>query len=144
MLRKKINFKKRVKELQKNYLMPYGLSIQLEIRKNTASGKDKNGKSFKPYSKSYQEYIKKGYHKEKKSTHVNLQSSGEMLRSIDFDVIKGGLRFYLKGNRKSGLSNNDVAYYNKKNGREFLGLPEKREKEIKKDLAEIIKGVLKT
>ncbi len=145
MLTKKIDFKKRAKALQnKSFLKPLGVSVLEEILKRTRSGRDKNGKTFKSYSTSYKKQITSGKHKYKNSTNVNLQSSGEMLRNVDFKVIDNGLRFYMKGSRGKGLSNNDVAYYNKKNGREFLGLPTSREKEIKKDLTKMFKKVLKT
>lgn len=134
MLKKKIDFNKKAKNISKNYLNLIGLEIQSDIITRTQRGIDKNGKQFKGYSPST---IKK-----KGSSIVNLQDTFKMLNSLKFEPIKGGIRFYLAGVRKEGLSNNDVAYYNKKNGREFLGLSKKEITEVKKELTKIYKKQL--
>ena len=144
MLKKKIDFKKKIKGISKNHLNAYGNSIRQEILNNTRSGIDKDGKRFKQYSQSYKQQIKSGNNPYKNSTKVNLQSSGQMLRNVDFKTVRNGIKFFIKGSRKKGLTNNDVAYYNALKGREFLGLPKKRESKIKNELLEIYAKALRS
>ena len=134
MLKKKINFKKRKQNIAKNYLNLFGLELQSDIVTRTQRGIDKNGKQFRGYKQST---IKK-----KGSSIVNLQDTFRMLKSVSFKPITGGIRFYLSGSRNKGLTNNDVAYYNKKNKREFLGFTKKETAELKKELTKIYKGQL--
>ena len=123
----------------------HGIEVLAHIQKRTARGIDKDGKPFKPYSTSYKESINKGQAKPKNSTNVNLQKTGKMLSSIRWETIKKGLRFYLEGSRKSGkktISNNDVAYHNKMNGREFLGLEKKYHDKLKEDIRDTYYKIL--
>ena len=135
MLKKKIDFTKKRNNIAKNYLNLFALELQSDIVTRTQRGVDKNGTSFKAYKPST--IAKKG------SSIVNLQDTFKMLKSLSFKPIRDGIRFYLQGTRTKGLSNNDVAYYNKKNGREFLGFPKKEIVKLKDNLTELYKKALK-
>jgi hypothetical protein len=54
------------------------------IRARTLSGKDNQGRSFAPYSKSYRE--SEVYEAYGKSSKVNMELTGDMLASIDFET----------------------------------------------------------
>jgi len=133
---KKIDFKKKAKEIQKNYLAVYAQEILTIIINRTRRGIDNNGKQFKPYKKTTIDI--------KGSSIVNLTDSGKMLdQGLTYKKIRNGLRLYLRGSREAGLSNNDVAFRNKKMGREFLGLTKQEIKEYTKKLSKIYKDILK-
>ena len=124
-LKKKIDFNSKIKKLKKNHLAPLANEIKDTIKRRTQSGKDINGKAFKPYSPSYKEYrIEKG-----RSAKPNLTDSSNMLNAIDWDKLKGGnigikMKFNSEeqtakaiGNQKLrpffGLSRTDMAYFKK-------------------------------
>ena len=136
MLKKKIDFKKKAKEIEKNYLAVYAQEILTIIINRTRRGFDKKGKQFKPYKKTTIDI--------KGSSIVNLTDTGKMLdQGLTYKKITNGLRLYLSGSREAGLSNNDVAFRNKKRGREFLGLTKQEIKEYTKKLSKIYKDILK-
>ena len=93
------------------------------IIKRTQSGKDKNKKGFKAYSKAYG-----------KSGKVNLTDKGTMLHSIDRKKIKNGVKLFF-GNTKENAKayGNQVSY-----GRKFFGLDKDQIKHIKKRLGEFL------
>jgi len=136
LLKKKIDFKKKAKEIEKNYLAVYAQEILTIIINRTRRGFDKKGKQFKPYKKTTIDI--------KGSSIVNLTDTGKMLdQGLTYKKITNGLRLYLSGSREAGLSNNDVAFRNKKRGREFLGLTKQEIKEYTKKLSKIYKDILK-
>ena len=136
MLKKKIDFKKKAKEIQKNFIYVHAEQILTKILNRTKRGIDKKGKPFKPYAESTID--RKG------SSVVNLSDTGTMLdQGVSYKKLRSGLRLYLKGSRRSGLSNNDVAFRNKKMGREFLGLTKQEIKEYNKELSKMYKDILK-
>lgn len=127
MLKKKIDFKKKLTAMNKQHLNAYAESYKTMISDRTRRGISKDGSQFKGYKR---ETIQK-----KGSSIVNLTETGKMLRSIQYRFIKKNsqniLRYSIGGNRTGKLSNNDVAYYNKKMGREFLGFAKNELKEVK-------------
>lgn len=115
-------YKKRLKNTDST-LYSIVESIIVGIIKRTQSGKDKNKKAFKPYSKAYG-----------KTGKVNLTDKGTMLHSIDRKKIKNGVRLFF-GNTKENAKafGNQVTF-----GRKFFGLDKDQIKHIKKELSKII------
>ena len=94
-LKKKIDFDKVQSELidkREKKLRLLGSEIVTGIILRTQKGKDKNNKTFKPYSAEYAK---------NKGSKVNLTVTGNMLNSISHKKITNGLRFYLIGNEES-------------------------------------------
>ena len=138
MLKKKINFRKFEKQMMKKKEAQLGIlseEIISKIVERTQSGFDTN---LKPFIRYDEKTIKK-----KGSSIVNLKDTGKMLRSIRSKRIKNGLRFFLLGSRKGGLTNNDIAYYNQLGGkkgkykRKFFGTDRNINKWIQKKLAKL-------
>ncbi len=125
---KQPNWGKYIKRLKKTDDTMYSVaeSIIVGIINRTQSGKDKNKKGFKGYSKNY-----------KKSGTVNLTDTGTMLQSIDRKKIKNGVKLYFPNTNE-----NKKAYGNQvKYKRNFFGL-DKQQKELIKQ--RIGKHVVKT
>jgi len=115
-------YKKRIKNTQQElYSVAEGLIVGIINR--TQSGKDKNKKSFKAYSKNYN-----------KSGTVNLTDRGSMLHSIDRRTIKNGIKlFFGSTNENAKAHGNQVKY-----GRKFFGLDKEQKKLIKRRLGKYI------
>lgn len=128
-LKKKINFSNVEKQLidkREKQLRTLGSEIIVGIIKRTQSGKDKDLKTFKPYSKAYAKS------KAKYSSKVNLTVSGNMLNSIDYKSIKNGLRFYFNANEEKKKAKGNIGY-----GRKFFGIDKKQKAWIKNKLEDI-------
>ena len=98
-------------------------SIIVGIIKRTQTGKDKNKKRFRSYSKNYG-----------KTGTVNLTETGTMLHSIDRKKIAGGVRLYFpNANENSKAHDNQVKY-----GRKFFGLDKKQKELIKRKLGKYV------
>jgi len=115
-------YKKRIKNTQQElYSVAEGLIVG--IIKRTQSGRDKNKKGFKAYSKNY-----------KKSGKVNLTDEGTMLHSIDRRTVKNGIKlFFGSTNENAKAHGNQVKY-----GRKFFGLDKEQKKLIKRRLGKFI------
>lgn len=122
---KKPNFGKYRSRLKKTDDALYSISEStiVGIIKRTQSGKDKNKKGFKPYSKLYG-----------KAGRVNLTETGTMLQSIDRKKIKDGVRLYFPNtNENSKAHGNQIKY-----GRKFFGLDKDQKKLIKQRLGKYV------
>lgn len=123
MLKKKVNFDKveaQIIDSREKKLRLLGSEIVTGIILRTQKGKDKNNKSFKPYSAAYAK---------KKKTKVNLTVTGNMLNAISHKNITNGLRFYIIGNTEK-----QKALININRGRKFFGIDPTQKKWIKKRL----------
>ena len=115
-------YRKRLKKTD-DALYSVSESIIVGIIKRTQSGKDKNKKRFKAYSKNY-----------KKSGTVNLTETGTMLHSIDRKKIKDGVRLYFPNtNENSKAHGNQIKY-----GRKFFGLDKGQKELIKRKLGKYV------
>lgn len=94
-----------------------------DIINRTLRGKDKNNKSFKPYSRDYAEYKKKKFGVSK----PNLNVTTNMLNSINGKNILNGLKFYINTN-----SEKQKALANINRGRDFMGIDSMMKKDIEK------------
>jgi len=103
------------------------------IRDNTRlDSKDKNDKSFKSYSKDYKE--SETFQVLKGSSKVDLTLSGEMMESIQ-GIKKGDdIVFQMKGSRNKNIAHGHINGSNNLPVRDFLGLPEKDQEQIMKEL----------
>lgn len=101
-----------------------------KIRENTQNGFDRNGKSFKGYSKSYKESL--DFKNAGKTSEVDLTSTGDMLASIE--MISHGAGYVTVGYPTGGefagqVEGNTIGSYGMDKGRAskarpFLGLPQ--------------------
>jgi ABC-type phosphate transport system ATPase subunit len=115
-------YKKRLKKTD-DALYSVAEAIIVGIINRTQSGKDKNKKGFKAYSKSYG-----------KSGTVNLTEKGTMLHSIDRKKIKNGIKlFFSNTNENAKAHGNQVKY-----GRKFFGIDKKQKELIKRRLGKYI------
>ena len=115
-------YKKRIKNTG-DTLYSVSESLIVGIIKRTQSGKDKNKKGFKAYSKNYS-----------KTGKVNLTDRGTMLHSITRKKIKNGIRlFFGSANENAKAHGNQVKY-----GRKFFGLDKEQKKLIKRRLGKFI------
>ena len=131
-LKSKINFAKKKKDISTNHLAPFANELKVDMVNRTQSGKDRNQRGFKSYSKDY----KKEKSKEFGSSKVNLTRTGQMLNGIDWKKITGGIRFYFNSNEQ-----NTKAFHNQKT-RKFFGFGDKETKLLKEDLSKIYKKIL--
>lgn len=98
---------------------------------------DKNGEPLKAYKdngdgKSYKD--SEVFKVLKGSTKVNLTLSGEMLESIE-GIKKGDeIVFQMKGSRNKNIAHGHINGSNNLPVRDFLGIPEKEQKEIMREL----------
>lgn len=115
---------KRLKSVDK-VIISLSKPIIKGIVKRTQSGKDVNGKAFKPYSKSGRGG--KGI--------VDLTISGDMLGSINGQKVKGGVKIYFPSSkeRKKAHANQKTRY--------FFGIDKDQKEIIRK---QIIKSILGT
>jgi len=98
-------------------------SIIVGIINRTQSGKDKNKKGFKGYSKNYD-----------KTGTVNLTDGGTMLHAIDRKKITSGVKLYFPDTNEARKAyGNQVTY-----GRKFFGLDKKQRELIKSKLGRFI------
>ena len=115
-------YKKRLKKTD-DALYSVAEAIIVGIINRTQSGKDKNNKGFKAYSKSYG-----------KAGRVNLTEKGTMLHSIDRKKIKNGVKlFFSNTNENAKAHGNQVKY-----GRKFFGIDKKQKELIKRKLGKYI------
>ena len=115
-------YKKRLKKTNEA-LYSVSESIIVGIIKRTQSGKDKNKKGFKGYSKGYG-----------KTGTVNLTDTGTMLHAINRKKIKGGVKLYFPNtNENKKAHGNQVKY-----GRKFFGLDKTQKELIKRKLGKFI------
>lgn len=98
------------------------------MKQRTQSGKDRDGKSFKPYTASY----RKQKAEEFGNSRPNLTRTGQMLNSISWKNIKDGIRFYF-----NSAEQNSKAFYNQKT-RKFFGFTKRETTQLKKQLTKII------
>jgi len=98
-------------------------SVIVGIIKRTQSGKDKNKKGFKGYSKNYD-----------KSGTVNLTDTGTMLHAIDRKKIKDGVKLYFPNSNEARKAYGNQVTYKRK----FFGLDEKQKELIKRKLGKFI------
>ena len=96
-----------------------------EIHKRTVAGKEVEGGSFKPYSKSYAKQRAEGG----RSAKPNLTWSGRMLSSISAKAGKDYGKLSLTG--REGFK----AWANEENGREWFDLSSKQHDEIIKSIS---------
>lgn len=99
--------------LDKTFYQATGLEVARSVIKRTQSGKDVDGASFKPYSKSYAAYrAEKG----RQVAPVNLTFSAKMLNAIKNEATDKRARVFLTGNE--GFK----AYSNEHRGRRFFNI----------------------
>jgi hypothetical protein len=125
---KKPNFGKYKKRIQKSneVLFSVAESMIVGIINRTQSGKDKNRKSFKPYSKNTP-----------KSGTVTLTDTGSMLHAINRKKIKNGVKLFFPNTNEA-----KKAFHNHKTlKRPFFGLDKKQLEQIKIRLG---KAIVKT
>jgi len=97
--------------------------IIVGIIKRTQSGRDKNFRPFKKYSRQYG-----------KTGKVNLTETGAMLQSIDRKKINGGVRLYFPNfNEAKKAYNNHITFE-----RPFFGIDKKQEKHIAERIAKYV------
>lgn len=132
-LKSKINFNKKLKAINTNYLAPFANELKADMVTRTQSGKDRNSRAFKSYSKEYKEAKSKDFG----SSKVNLTRTGQMLNGIDWKKINEGIRFYFNSSEQ-----NTKAFYNQKT-RKFFGFGAKETKELKAKLTKIYTKILK-
>jgi ABC-type phosphate transport system ATPase subunit len=122
---KKPNWNKYIKRLKKTDDAIYSVaeSIIVGIINRTQSGKDKDKKGFKSYSKNY-----------KKSGIVNLTDGGTMLQSIDRKKIKNGVKLYFPNTNEAKKAHGNQVKY----GRKFFGVDKDQKKIIKQRLGKYI------
>ena len=124
-VKKTPDFNKYKKRLKNTDSTLYSIveSVIVGIIKRTQSGKDKNKKGFKSYSKAYG-----------KTGTVNLTDKGTMLHSINRKKIENGVRLFFGNNleNRKAFQNHEVY------GRKFFGLDKDQIKHIKKELSKII------
>ena len=124
-IRKKPNFSKykaRVKNAD-NTLYSIIEFIIVGIRNRTMSGKDKDNKRFRPYSKQYG-----------KTGTVNLTETGFMLGDIDRKKIADGVRLYFPNSVEARKAYNNQVTYKRK----FFGLDKKQITYMAKRLGKFI------
>jgi phage gpG-like protein len=122
------------------------ISVQVKnlIRANTQGGKDKDGKSFKPYSARYSK-------KEGKSL-VNLTNSGTMINAMTQKVLSNTMAkvFFINAAYKNGSTVQEVAKAHIEGLRhlpirDFFGLSDfnasQVQKEYQKETAQAIKDL---
>ena len=115
-------YKKRLKKTNEA-LYSVSESIIVGIIKRTQSGKDKNKKGFKGYSKEYG-----------KTGTVNLTETGTMLHGIDRKKITSGVKLYFSNaNEARKAYGNQIKY-----GRKFFGLDKGQKELIKRKLGKYI------
>ena len=122
---KKPNFGKYKKRIKRSneVLFSVAESMIVGIINRTQSGKDKNKKGFKPYSKNTP-----------KSGRVTLTDTGAMLHSIDRKKIKNGVKLFFPNTNES-----KKAFHNHKTlKRPFFGIDKKQLEQIKKRLGDAI------
>lgn len=119
------NFGKYRKRLKKTDDALYSVAegVIVGIINRTQSGKDKNSKGFKPYSKAYG-----------KTGRVNLTDKGSMLQSIDRKKIKNGVRLYFGNTNENRKAHGNQVKY----GRKFFGIDKKQKEHIKTRLGKFI------
>jgi len=115
-------YKKRLKKTD-DALYSVAEAIIVGIINRTQSGKDKNKKGFKSYSKSYG-----------KSGTVNLTEKGTMLHSIDRKKIKNGIKLYFPNTNEARKAHGNQIKY----GRKFFGIDKGQMKLIKHRLGKYI------
>ena len=115
-------YKKRLKKTD-DALYSVSESIIVGIINRTQSGKDKNKKGFKAYSKSYG-----------KSGTVNLTDAGTMLHSISRKKIKNGIKLYFPNTNEARKAHGNQIKY----GRKFFGIDKGQMKLIKRRLGKYI------
>lgn len=125
-----LRFKKLVRTGKKEIWTKLGDEAVSMIQKRTKRGKDKNGRSFKPYTPAY---IKK-----KGSSNVNLTQSGKMLKSVTKQSWSKKCRIYVKalGRSKQKIDTYNLAVVHdfgtrKMPKREFMGLMKSEIKKLK-------------
>ena len=111
-------YKKRLKKTD-DALYSVAEAIIVGIINRTQSGKDKNNKGFKAYSKSYG-----------KAGRVNLTETNDMLHSIDRKKIKGGIKLYFSNTDEAKKAHGNQVKY----GRKFFGIDKKQKELIKRKL----------
>ena len=114
----------------KRAMSDIGIDSIERINDRVEKGVDVDGKPFKEYS----EFTKKSKKKTGRSTKVNLQQSGEMMNSLDFEVSNNVTTVKLP-DRTHKKSNESISQIGDKNHaeRSFLGHNKKEVSEIWKD-----------
>ena len=124
-IRKKPNFNKYKARVKNADSTLYSIIefIIVGIRNRTMSGKDKDNKRFRPYSKQYG-----------KTGTVNLTETGFMLGDIDRKKIANGVRLYFPTSIEARK-----AFHNHKTfKRPFFGVDKKQKEHIVKRLGKFI------
>lgn len=122
----KVNFK--VPNNDPRFWDAVSQEIATEIHKRTLKGRDVDDRRFKPYSDAYKKAKARGWlkgHGARGTTganRVDLTLSGKMLKALSAGVRHG------KDFAQVRLSGNEgfKAWANEENGREFVGLSNKR------------------
>ena len=119
-----LKYKKALDKIQeKRALNPVIDTTIVEMINRTQSGKSFTGKEFKGYADSTKEARRK---KGRVTNIVNLTDTGNMLHSMTFKAISGGIRIYF-----GTAIEKKKAYYNQKK-RKFFGLSPQQRKAIRK------------
>lgn len=115
-------YRKRIKNADTK-LYSIAESIIVGIIKRTQSGRDRNKKAFRGYSKAYS-----------KTGTVNLTETGTMLHAIDRKKIAGGVRLHFPNSNESTKAfGNQVTYK-----RKFFGLDKAQKEMLKQKLGKYI------
>lgn len=92
------------------------------IKKNTSSGKDKNGKSFKKYSDSYKKSLQ--FKAFGKSSNVNMKLSGDMIELMEpIKITENTITIGWTDEQQKLKAENHIHGVTLPE-RDFLGLPE--------------------
>lgn len=125
-------------DIQKNVEQEFSALLEeaiTEIRIRTQSGRDKDGKQFKPYSEAY----KKKRFKKGRNTRPDLLWSGAMLTAINQSVDKrnGTIEgtIFFNSSREALKAKGNI-----ENGREFFGFSREQITRITKKLSSVLLG----
>lgn len=114
----------------------FSLQVINEIRKNTKSGLNKNGKPYTgaaaSYSKGYRESLEFKIYKGSGSS-INMTLTGDMLASIVSKQHSDSIVFEFMDQENKNKAHGHITGFNRKNlkkRRDFFGLPPEKEAEI--------------
>lgn len=131
--------RRRIRETasQEFFKLDFGLLAIDRIVARSRDGIDKNGKAFAEYSESYKKSL--AFRVSGKSSNVNLTLTGEMLASMTTVPTDSGFNIEMIDQRNRSKAHGIITGQQGKwkAKRDFLGLPEKEENEIFKDLLAI-------
>jgi hypothetical protein len=150
---------------RKEFMTKLGLQLRTLIYGDTKAGKgvasDQEGAGVEirlaALSDTYVEYRRKKLNSKNfspgpffKVSKSNLTFTGQMLESLDFEARQGLVRVFVSdtsrtelSGRRSKLSNKDVADIVTRNGRPFLGLSQRNERTLDKEIERETRAIVR-